>query len=102
MPYNVIILTSTVIALAFGNVFNLLVRRFVGADEVEGWDLRGAVRRIRGLLAEKVGRLVGKKGHREDGDRGGKEEVLRGDERSIESEGEVVRETDGVVEKSKS
>ncbi|RPB16383.1 Gpi16 subunit, GPI transamidase component [Morchella conica CCBAS932] len=33
MPYNVIILTSTVMALAFGTVFNLLVRRFVGADE---------------------------------------------------------------------
>ena len=34
MPYNVIILTSTVIAMAFGSVFNLLVRRFVAADEV--------------------------------------------------------------------
>jgi phosphatidylinositol glycan class T len=34
MPYNVIILSSTVIALAFGSVFNLLVRRFVGAEEV--------------------------------------------------------------------
>ena len=39
MPYNVIILTSTVMALAFGSIFNLLVRRFVGADEVEGYDL---------------------------------------------------------------
>ncbi|KAF2123941.1 GPI transamidase component GPI16 precursor [Dothidotthia symphoricarpi CBS 119687] len=34
MPYNVIILTSTVMALGFGNIFNLLVRRFVGVDEV--------------------------------------------------------------------
>lgn len=34
MPYNVIILTSTVMALGFGNIFNLLVRRFVAADEV--------------------------------------------------------------------
>lgn len=34
MPYNVIILTSTVMALAFGNIFNLLVRRFVGVEEV--------------------------------------------------------------------
>lgn len=33
MPYNVIILTSTVIALAFGNIFNLLVRRFVSKEE---------------------------------------------------------------------
>lgn len=34
MPYNVIILTSTVMALAFGNIFNILSRRFVAADEV--------------------------------------------------------------------
>ncbi|KAL4971100.1 GPI-anchor transamidase subunit GPI16 [Aspergillus stella-maris] len=33
MPYNVIILTSTVIALAFGSIFNLLVRRFVTVEE---------------------------------------------------------------------
>ena len=33
MPYNVIILTSTVMALAFGGVFTMLIRRFVGADE---------------------------------------------------------------------
>ncbi|KAF1981966.1 Gpi16 subunit [Aulographum hederae CBS 113979] len=36
MPYNVIILTSTVMALGFGSIFNILVRRFVGADEVDG------------------------------------------------------------------
>lgn len=35
MPYNVIILTSTVIALAFGTIYNILVRRFIAADEVE-------------------------------------------------------------------
>ncbi|KXL48145.1 hypothetical protein M433DRAFT_149147 [Acidomyces richmondensis BFW] len=34
MPYNVIILTSTVIALGFGSIFNLLVRRFVLVEEV--------------------------------------------------------------------
>lgn len=33
MPYNVIILTSTVIALAFGTIFNILVRRIVSLDE---------------------------------------------------------------------
>lgn len=33
MPYNVIIFTSTAIALAFGGMFNLLVRRFVAANE---------------------------------------------------------------------
>ena len=50
MPYNVIILTSTVMALAFGSIFNLLVRRFVGAEEVEGWDLSYARIRIGGWV----------------------------------------------------
>ena len=50
MPYNVIILTSTVMALAFGMIFNLLVRRFVGADEVEGYDLSAVKARIRGRV----------------------------------------------------
>lgn len=34
MPYNVIILTSTVIALGFGSIFNLLIRRFVLLEEL--------------------------------------------------------------------
>lgn len=34
MPYNVIILTSTAIALAFGGLYNIIVRRMVGANEV--------------------------------------------------------------------
>ncbi|KAL8921741.1 MAG: hypothetical protein Q9172_003858 [Xanthocarpia lactea] len=50
MPYNVIILTSTVIALAFGSIYNLLVRRFVGADEVEGFSLAKLKGRIKGRL----------------------------------------------------
>lgn len=40
MPYNVIILTSTVMAMGFGSIFNLLVRRIVGVDEAEKWDIR--------------------------------------------------------------
>jgi hypothetical protein len=46
MPYNVIILSSTVIALAFGSVFNLLVRRFVALDPDEvivGNKIRGLI-----------------------------------------------------------
>jgi Gpi16 subunit, GPI transamidase component len=46
MPYNVIILSSTVIALAFGSVFNLLVRRFVALEPGEvlvGNKLRGLI-----------------------------------------------------------
>ncbi|KAF2680906.1 GPI transamidase component GPI16 precursor [Lentithecium fluviatile CBS 122367] len=53
MPYNVIILTSTVMALGFGNIFNLLVRRFVGMDEVSALGAGG----IKGILAAKLGRL---------------------------------------------
>lgn len=54
MPYNVIILTSTVMALGFGNIFNLLVRRFVGVDEVP----TGAGG-LKGVLLGKVARLKG-------------------------------------------
>ncbi|KAL9603846.1 MAG: hypothetical protein Q9219_000955 [cf. Caloplaca sp. 3 TL-2023] len=50
MPYNVIILTSTVMALAFGSIYNLLVRRFVGADEVGGFDFAQLKARIKGRL----------------------------------------------------
>jgi phosphatidylinositol glycan class T len=53
MPYNVIILTSTVMALGFGNIFNLLVRRFVGVDEVPA----GAAGGLKGVLLGKVNRL---------------------------------------------
>ncbi|KAK2627055.1 hypothetical protein QTJ16_003021 [Diplocarpon rosae] len=46
MPYNVIILTSTVMALSFGFVFNLLVRRFVALEEAKQWDLRAVRAKI--------------------------------------------------------
>ncbi|ANB13348.1 Gpi16p [Sugiyamaella lignohabitans] len=35
MPYNVIILTGTVMALTFGNIFNLLTKRIVNEEEAE-------------------------------------------------------------------
>jgi phosphatidylinositol glycan class T len=53
MPYNVIILTSTVMALGFGNIFNLLVRRFVGVDEVQ----TGGAGGLQGALWGKLDRL---------------------------------------------
>ncbi|KAF2837499.1 GPI transamidase-like protein component Gpi16 [Patellaria atrata CBS 101060] len=56
MPYNVIILTSTVMALGFGSIFNPLVRRFVGVEEVGAAGLAGAVR-LRGFLRGRVERL---------------------------------------------
>ncbi|KAJ5273739.1 Gpi16 subunit GPI transamidase component [Penicillium angulare] len=51
MPYNVIILTSTVIALAFGTIFNILVRRVVSAEEA-------AVLNSQTFKARLVGKLV--------------------------------------------
>lgn len=59
MPYNVIILTSTVIAMGFGSVFNLLVRRFVGADEVEGPGLAGLKARVKGRIQALLARFGG-------------------------------------------
>ena len=51
MPYNVIILTSTVMALAFGSIFNLLVRRFIGADEVPESTLAIMREKVKGKLS---------------------------------------------------
>lgn len=58
MPYNVIIFTSTTMALAFGGLYNILVRRFVGVDEVPKSPLRRKVEalavRVRGLLGRRA------------------------------------------------
>lgn len=51
MPYNVIILTSTVMALAFGSIYNLLVRRFVGADKIEDFNLAKLRAKAKGRLS---------------------------------------------------
>jgi len=62
MPYNVIILSSTVIALAFGSIFNLLVRRFVAlepGDVVVGNKLRGLVLRLIAVVKAKIERARG-------------------------------------------
>lgn len=54
MPYNVIILTSTVMALVFGLVFNLLIRRVVTEEEADaaGSELKAA------RLAQRVAALA--------------------------------------------
>ena len=57
MPYNVIILTSTVMALSFGFVFNLLVRRFVAVDEADQWDVRSVRLKVAGLIKAKFKRF---------------------------------------------
>lgn len=53
MPYNVIIFTSTAIALAFGGLYNILVRRFVGGDEGP----ENSVVKLRKKVKEAVARL---------------------------------------------
>lgn len=57
MPYNVIILTSTVMALAFGSMFNILIRRFVAFEEVPENRIAVLVRRVKariGLMRTKA------------------------------------------------
>ena len=60
MPYNVIILTSTVMALGFGSIFNLLVRRLVAADEVGPAPLALLVGQLRERIRTSLRRLMGK------------------------------------------
>ena len=60
MPYNVIILTSTVMALAFGSIFNLLVRRFVGADEVEDGKIQLLIKGLAGKVVAVRDQIRGK------------------------------------------
>jgi hypothetical protein len=65
MPYNVITLTSTLIALFFGSLFNLMMREFVVDDGVPS-GLRGylilLVRVIRNGISRLKGRTRGTKG----------------------------------------
>lgn len=60
MPYNVIILTSTVMALAFGSIFNLLTRRIVAQEEYPGSVLSRLKDAILGLMVKVRGRFTGK------------------------------------------
>ena len=60
MPYNVIILTSTVMALAFGSIYNILVRRFVGAEEVQGGKLGQIKDRIGSRMLALKSKVLGK------------------------------------------
>ncbi|KAK3116620.1 Subunit of the glycosylphosphatidylinositol transamidase complex-like protein [Teratosphaeriaceae sp. CCFEE 6253] len=62
MPYNVIILTSTVIALGFGSIFNLLVRRFVLVEEVPASPLAVRARQVIGRVKGLIQRLKDSKG----------------------------------------
>ncbi|KAI0894684.1 Gpi16 subunit, GPI transamidase component [Annulohypoxylon nitens] len=61
MPYNVIIFTSTAIALAFGGLYNILIRRFVGADEAEV-GVSGLKGKLLAGIVKLGGKLKGTKG----------------------------------------
>lgn len=56
MPYNVIIFTSTAIALAFGGLYNILVRRFVGANEATGLTVKAKIANAINRLKSKAGK----------------------------------------------
>jgi len=60
MPYNVIILTSTIMALAFGSIYNLLIRRLVGADEAGESRVRQITNKASGLVVRIKDRFRGK------------------------------------------
>lgn len=49
-------------ALSFGFVFNLLVRRFVAVNEADQWDVRAVRMKVLGVVERVVGRLNRRKG----------------------------------------
>ncbi|TID12900.1 GPI transamidase-like protein component Gpi16 [Venturia nashicola] len=62
MPYNVIILTSTVMALGFGSIFNLLVRRLVAVDEIGPAGLALVALQLQGRIRAAIQKLTSKFG----------------------------------------
>lgn len=58
MPYNVICLACTVVAIAFGSFHNLSVRRFEAVDPKES---TGLVGKLKAFLATLKGKVFGKK-----------------------------------------
>ncbi|KAI0173460.1 Gpi16 subunit, GPI transamidase component [Hypoxylon sp. FL1284] len=62
MPYNVIIFTSTAIALAFGGLYNILIRRFVGADEGPKVSVGGLKGKVIAVVMKLGSKLKGPKG----------------------------------------
>ena len=64
MPYNVIILTSTVMALGFGGVFNVIVRRMVGWDEVPPSAVQLLVERVKRRFGGRIRDILRKYGRK--------------------------------------
>lgn len=60
MPYNVIILTCTVMALAFGSIYNLLTKKVVTELELEALNKDGKLTILIGRIKSKIQRLKGR------------------------------------------
>lgn len=58
MPYNVICLACTVVAIAFGSFHNLSSRRFEAVDPKKN---PGLIGKVKGVLAKLKGKIFGKK-----------------------------------------
>lgn len=56
MPYNVIILTCTVMSLAFGSIFNLLTKKVITEEELEKLSAEGKLAKIVNLVKRKLGK----------------------------------------------
>lgn len=94
MPYNVIILTSTVIALGFGSIFNLLIRRFVLAEEVPKSPIAGVVQNV--IAKAKAAVAKTKQGKAEDKMAGATIPTVKSSEAKVGSNGlDTVRERKG-------
>ncbi|OUM51685.1 hypothetical protein BVG19_g805 [[Candida] boidinii] len=65
MPYNVIIFTCTVMALTFGSIFNLLIKRILSEEEAEdiinNSKFKKIVTRVKSKIADFKSLLKGKK-----------------------------------------
>ncbi|WPK27375.1 hypothetical protein PUMCH_004762 [Australozyma saopauloensis] len=61
MPYNVIILTCTVMALAFGTIFNLLTKKVVTEEEFEAISKESKVAQIKARISSTILALKGRK-----------------------------------------
>lgn len=58
MPYNVICLACTVVAIAFGSFHNLSSRRFEAVDPKKN---PGLIGKVKAMLAKLKGKIFGKK-----------------------------------------
>ncbi|KAH3672245.1 hypothetical protein WICMUC_004340 [Wickerhamomyces mucosus] len=58
MPYNVIILTSTLIAYAFSSIYNLLTKRVIDYDDADFLNTEGSIKtKIRGRIHKIRGKI---------------------------------------------